>query len=50
MLLVNIPKQSRYELHNGTSFDYLLNFKRFRKYGVKSILLYDYLKGLLKIN
>lgn len=49
MLLVNIPTKKQYELHNGTSFDYLMNISRFRKHGVKTILLYDYLNGLLKI-
>lgn len=49
MLLVNIPTKKQYELHNGTSFDYLMNICRFRRHGVKSILLYDYLNGLLKI-
>ena len=49
MLLVNNPTKKQYELHNGTSFDYLMNISRFRKHGVKSILLYDYLNGLLKI-
>lgn len=49
MLLVNIPTKANYELHNGTSFDYLLNISRLRKLGVKRIILADYLKGLLTI-
>jgi hypothetical protein len=49
MLLVNNPTKSQYDLHSGTSFDYLINISRFRKHGVKRILLKDYLIGLLKI-
>ena len=49
MLLVNMPTNRRYQLHNGTSFDYLLNINRLREFGVKKVLLGDYLKGLLTI-
>lgn len=49
MFLVNIPTKEKYELHNGTSYDYLLNISRMRKLGPKRTLLIDYLKGLLTI-
>jgi len=49
MLLVNLPTKHHYELHNGTSFDYLINIHRLKKYGIKKVLLTDYLKGLLNV-
>lgn len=50
MLLIYAPSKKKYDLHNGTSFDYLFIFQRNRG-GVKwqSTLLLYYIEGLLEI-
>ena len=49
MLLVYNPTKSYYQLHNGTSWDYLFNRKRMKSIGVKKTILIDFLRGLLQI-
>ncbi|MEQ8925428.1 MAG: hypothetical protein RLO81_06410 [Fulvivirga sp.] len=50
MLLVYSPSTSKYDLHNGTSFDYLFFFKRKSKGSAwQSKLLIYYLDGLLEV-
>ena len=50
MLLIYAPSKKKYDLHNGTSFDYLFSFRRNRR-GVnwQSTLLIYYIEGLLEI-
>jgi hypothetical protein len=50
MLLVFNPSKTKYDLHNGTSFDYLLVFSN-TKMGLKlkNQILQYYLVGLLRI-
>ena len=50
MLLVYSPSDKRYDLHNGTSFDYLLNLRKHKAGSqVKHQLLKYYIQGLLKV-
>lgn len=50
MLLVYSPSNKKYDLHNGTSFDYLFLYQKgTRGYVWQSILLKNYLDGLLAI-
>ncbi len=50
MLLIYAANTKRYDLHNGTSFDYLFHYKK-NESGLKwqNKLLYYYLEGLLNI-
>jgi hypothetical protein len=50
MLLVYAPNKKRYDLHNGTSFDYLFIFRKHRggKKWQNELLLY-YIDGILEI-
>lgn len=50
MLLVYSPNDKKYDLHNGTSFDYLfLAFSKDKKISWQNCLLQYYIDGLLKI-
>lgn len=49
MLMVNLPSSKIYELHHGTSFDYLLNLCIHKTNFLKRELAVDYLEGLLVI-
>ena len=50
MLLVNMPSDKKYELHNGTPFNYLLTMRKVPAgYPAQNKLLRYYVDGLLKI-
>lgn len=50
MLLVVRTAYNKWELHNGTTFDYILNMKWKQKGAIASkFIMINYLKGLLKI-
>jgi hypothetical protein len=49
MLLVNLPSPKVYELHHGTSFDYMLNIDRIKSGNLKRNIAIDYLEGLCTI-
>ncbi|MEX1189605.1 MAG: hypothetical protein WED33_10130 [Bacteroidia bacterium] len=50
MLLVYMPNEQKYDLHNGTSFDYLIRDRK-SEIGMtwRNKLLYYYIEGLLEI-
>ena len=50
MLLVYNPSHIKYDLHNGTSFDYLIVLKGYKSgRGLKNKILEYYLEGMLKL-
>lgn len=50
MLLVIAPRKKKYDIHNGTNFDYLFTMKGLKPGAeVKNVMLKNYMMGLLEI-